>query len=83
MTTAATQPAEIATTPPADPPLDLLFERCCQLADRVEAGELGFLDAVDMAWSAAEFAGTIDRAGAGAVQWVLACAFVGTKRAAP
>jgi len=83
MTAAATQPAEIAATPPADPPLDLLFERCCQLADRVEDGTLGFLDAVDMAWSAAEFAGTIDRTGPDLCQWVLACAFVGTRRDAP
>lgn len=71
--TAAAQPID---------PLDLLYERCGTLADRVEAGELGFLDAVDLAWSAAEFAGTVDRVGPDAVQWVLACAFVGTRRSA-
>jgi hypothetical protein len=72
-----------AAAQPADPPLDLLFERCCTLADRVDAGEIGFIDAVDMAWEAAEFAGTIARVGPDLVQWVVGCAFVGTKRAAP
>jgi hypothetical protein len=81
MTAAAEQPADTRISTPADPPLDLLFERCCQLADRVEASELGFLDAVDMAWSAAEFAGTIDRAGPDVVQHILGCAFVGVRPA--
>ena len=61
-------------------PLDLLYDRCCTLADRVAAGELGFLDAVDIAWGAAEFAGTVDRSGPDAVQAVLAAAFVGVPR---
>lgn len=58
-------------------PLDLLYERSCILADRVEAGELQFIEAVDMAYSAAEFAGTVDRVGPDLVQHVLACAFMG------
>ena len=37
-------------TKPPDP-LDLLYARTRTLADRVEAGELAFLDAVDMAWT--------------------------------
>ena len=61
-------------------PLDLLFERCCTLADRVFAGELGFIDAVDMAWEAAEFAGIVGRVGPDQVQAVLAAAFVGARR---
>ena len=61
-------------------PLDLLYDRCCTLADRVAAGELGFLDAIDIAWSAAEFAGTVDRAGPDAVQAALVAAFVGVPR---
>jgi hypothetical protein len=63
-------------------PLDLLFERCCTLADRVATGELGFLDAVDMAWSAAEFAGTVDRVGPDSVQAVLAEAFMAAPKGA-
>ena len=79
MTTAAERTgAEIST--PADPPLDLLYERSCQLADRVGDGTIGFLDAVDLAWEGALFAGTVDRVGPDLVQWVLACAFVGTKK---
>jgi hypothetical protein len=63
-------------------PLHILFERSCTLADRVEAGELGFLDAVDLAWSAAEFAGIVDRVGPDLVQHVLACAFMGIRKSA-
>lgn len=63
-------------------PLHILFERSCTLADRVEAGELSFLDAVDLAWSAAEFAGTVDRVGPDLVQHVLACAFMGIRKSA-
>jgi hypothetical protein len=61
-------------------PLDLLYERSCTLADRVADGDLGFLDAVDMAWSAAELAGTVDRVGPDQVQAVLAAAFMHVPR---
>jgi hypothetical protein len=63
-----------------DPVLELLFDRCCVLADRVAAGQLPFLDGVDFAWSAAELAGTVDRLGPDAVQGVLAQAFMGVRR---
>jgi hypothetical protein len=69
--TAAAQPID---------PLDLLFERCCTLADRVDTGEIGFIDAVDMGWEAAAFAGTVDRVGSDLVQHVLAVAFMGVKK---
>lgn len=61
-------------------PLDLLFERCCTLAGRVDAGELAFLDAVDMAWTAADFAGLVERVGPDLVQHVLAAAFMSARR---
>ncbi len=77
---AATE-VDTRTSAPHDPALDLLFERCGQLADRVVDGELQFLDAVDLAWSAAEFAGTVDRVGPDAVQQVLAAAFIGGRPA--
>lgn len=67
-------------TPENTDPLDLLYVRSCTLAERVATGEMGFLDAIDMAWSAAEFAGTIDRVGPDQVQAVLAAAFVGVRQ---
>jgi hypothetical protein len=62
-------------------PLDLLYERACAMADRVEAGEIPFIQAVDFMWEAAEFAGTVDRVGADLVQHVLACAFMDARPA--
>ena len=61
-------------------PLDLLFERCSVLADRVARGELNFLDAVDTGWEAAIWSGLVDRVGADLVQSVLAAAFVGVRQ---
>jgi hypothetical protein len=46
------------------------------LADRVIAGKLAFIDAIDMAYSAAEWSGLIDAAGDDAVQKIMAAAFV-------
>ena len=57
--------------------LDLLGRKSKELAARVSAGQLQFIDAVDMAYSAAEWAGLIDTAGDDAVQTVLADAFMG------
>ena len=61
-------------------PLQILFQRSCTLAGRVMAGDMPFLDAVDFAYSAADFAGTVDRFGDDAVQAVLAEAFMGVPR---
>ena len=56
--------------------LELLALRCCDLADRVRANKIGFIDAVDMAYSAAVWAGlTDDASGDDAVQKVMAAAF--------
>jgi len=60
-------------------PLDLLFDKCEILADRIGAGQVSFLDAVDMAYSAADWAGLVDRYGDDAVQAVLADAFGGRR----
>jgi hypothetical protein len=43
--------------------LDLLLERSRTLAAKVRAGEIEFLDAVDMAYSAADFARLVERHG--------------------
>jgi len=56
-------------------PLDLLFDRAATLAQRARAGGLPFIEAVDMAYSAAEFAGLVDSYGDDEVQKVLAEAF--------
>ena len=61
-------------------PLDLLYVRACTMADRVQAGEIPFIEAVDFMWEAAEFAGTVDRVGPDLVQHVLACAFMGAPK---
>lgn len=54
-------------------------ERCHTLAARVTARELSFIDAVDMAYSAATWSGIIDRYGDDAIQRVMAAAFMGAK----
>jgi hypothetical protein len=56
-------------------PLDLLFERARMLADRAKDGSLPFLDAVDMAYSAADLSGLVEKYGDDVVQVVLADAF--------
>jgi len=58
-------------------PLDILFERSCVLADRIQCGDLQFIEGVDMAYSAAEWSGLVDRFGDDVVQLVLAGAFGG------
>jgi hypothetical protein len=60
-------------------PLDLLYIRSCTLAERVCQGQLPFIDAVDMAYSAAEWAGLCDSHGDDAVQAELAAAFMQAK----
>jgi hypothetical protein len=61
-------------------PLDLLYKRTCVLADRVTGGELLFLDAIDMGYSAACWAGLVARFGEDAVQATLAAAFMNVRR---
>ena len=60
-------------------PLELLANRCKTLADRVQNGNLGFIEAVDFAYSAADFAGLIDIYGDDQIQAVLADAFMGAR----
>jgi hypothetical protein len=57
-------------------PLDVFAVRAAQLAARVGRG-LTFIDAVDMAYSAAIWSGLADQYGDDAVQAVLANAFRG------
>jgi hypothetical protein len=55
--------------------LDLFAVRCGELAERVERGTISFVDAVDMAYSAAIWSGLIDDVGDDMVQHVMAVAF--------
>jgi hypothetical protein len=55
--------------------LELFAIRCSELADRVAAGNLPFLDAVDMAYLAADFAGLVEVAGDDAIQKIMFAAF--------
>ncbi len=59
--------------------LELLALRASELADRVAAGQLAFIDAVDLAYSAAQWSGLTETAGDDMVQKVLAAAFVGAR----
>ena len=58
-------------------PLDLLHERASNLAARAGAGSLPFIEAVDLAYSAATWSGLVDRYGDDVIQLVLADAFGG------
>ena len=73
-----TKAARTRTTP--TDPLDLLADRARVLAERVEAGSLGFVEGVDMAYSAAIWSGLVDRYGDDAIQQVLATAFMHVPR---
>jgi hypothetical protein len=55
--------------------LELLAVRSFQLADRVAAGELQFLYAVDVAFDAAVASGLADAVGYDVIQFVLTDAF--------
>jgi hypothetical protein len=55
--------------------LEILSLRSLELAERVAAGELALIDAVDMAYTGAVWAGLTDTVGDDVVQTVLAEAF--------
>jgi hypothetical protein len=60
--------------------LDLLTARCRQLAEKVDNGIIGFTDAVDTAYSAAEWSGMVELHGDDVVQEVMARAFMARRR---
>ncbi len=83
-----------ARSPKVTRQLEIFALRCIELADRVAAGEIKFLDAVDLAYSAAiwgdlpnsiEASGLIDRAKSGApsgddiVQHTIGAAFANAR----
>jgi hypothetical protein len=60
--------------------LEILAVRCLELADRVAAGQLRFLDAIDLAYEAAQWAGLVEAVGDDIVQATLAAAFANARR---
>jgi len=59
--------------------LEILALRSMELADRVAAGELKFLDAVDVAYEAALWSGLTETAGDDIVQATIAAAFANAR----
>jgi hypothetical protein len=59
--------------------LELFARRCLELADRVAENKIGFLDAVDMAYSAAQWSGLTDNVGDDIVQACMAAAFANAR----
>jgi hypothetical protein len=60
--------------------LDLFGTRCRDLVERINSGSISFIDAVDMAYSAAIWSGLADDLGDDAVQKVMADVFIGGRR---
>jgi hypothetical protein len=60
--------------------LEILALRSLELADRAAAGELPFIEAVDLAYSAAQWAGLPESVGDDIVQATLAAAFANARR---
>jgi hypothetical protein len=60
--------------------LEILALRSLELADRVAAGEIAFLDAVDVAYEAAVWSGLNNTVGDDVVQATLAAAFANARR---
>jgi hypothetical protein len=59
--------------------LEILALRTLELADRVAAGEIAFLDAVDIAYEAAVWSGLTSTVGDDIVQATLAAAFANAR----
>jgi hypothetical protein len=55
--------------------LRLFEQRCREIVERLDAGLIGFIDAVDLAYSAAVWSGLADHVGDDVVQMVMARAF--------
>jgi hypothetical protein len=60
--------------------LEILAIRSLELADRVAAGEIEFIDAVDVAYEGAFWSGLVETVGNDVVQTVLAEAFSKVRR---
>jgi hypothetical protein len=59
--------------------LEILALRSLELADRVANRELAFLDAIDLAYSAAEWSGLTEAIGDDVIQATIAAAFANAR----
>jgi hypothetical protein len=76
------QTIPLGNNPRATKQLELLALRSFDFADRVELGEIKFLDAVDVLYDGAVTAGLVDTVGDDVVQATLAAAFASVRRRA-
>ena len=60
--------------------LEILALRSLELADQVAAGQRKFIDAVDLAYEAAQWSGLIEAVVDDLVQFTLAAAFANARR---
>jgi hypothetical protein len=60
--------------------LELFARRALDLADRVAEHRMAFLDAIDVAYEAAEAAGLVEELGDDLIQATMAAAFANAKR---
>ena len=60
--------------------LEIFARRCLDLADRVAEHRIAFLDAIDVAYEAAEAAGLVDDLGDDLIQATMAACFANAKR---
>jgi hypothetical protein len=58
-------------------PLAIFSERCRTIAARVRDKQIPFIEAVDLVYSAADFAGLVDIYGDDRIQTIMAHAFMG------
>jgi len=58
-------------------PLAIFSERCRTLATRVQNKQVPFIEAIDLAYSSADFAGLIESYGDDRIQELMASAFMG------
>jgi hypothetical protein len=72
----------LATKATATKQLELLALRSFDFADRVEVGEIKFLDAIDTLYHGAVASGLVDAVGDDVVQATLAAAFATVRRQA-
>jgi hypothetical protein len=62
--------------------LKLFAIRCSQMVERIAAGEIAFIDGVDLLYDAAVWSGLVDGVGDDAVQDVMAAVFANARKPA-
>jgi hypothetical protein len=60
--------------------LELFALRCLEVADRVAAGEVAFLDGIDLLYEAARWGGLVESVGDDVIQATMAASFANARR---